>query len=297
MTDSGKWQVLIVDDEESVHSVTKLALTGFSYKGRGIEFTHAYSGAEAREAMQSGKEFAVMLLDVVMETDDAGLQVCNFIRNELKERKVRILLRTGNPGHAPEQEVIMNYEINDYIEKTDLTMGRLINHMVVALRAYRDLWALENAREGYRELVDATGELVANNVPMEFVHGALRQLAALLYLEMKPEHPFWFAMVRGGSEKVELVTGLGLARNVETHLENLPDQQRERLQDALKSGTAVSGNGYHISYARMDSGTIYLLFIAGSGDAISLEDKGLADIFCARIGRFFEQQQEPQSSR
>ncbi len=288
MSESGKWQVLIVDDEESVHSVTKLALTGFSYKGRAIEFTHAYSAAEAREAMQSGKQFAVVLLDVVMETDDAGLQVCNFIRNELKEKKVRILLRTGNPGQAPEQEVIMNYEINDYIEKTDLTMGRLINHMVVALRAYRDLSALENAREGYRELVDATGNLVTRKVPRQFVHGALQQLAALLYLEARPDQPYCFAMVRGSGDDLEVVAVL--TRGEDADPPELPAAQKKVIQDAISAAASQAGGGHYASFARMDSGTPYVLYISTSDHQISEDDRALADIFCARIGRFFEQQ-------
>jgi len=42
-----------------------------------------------------------VLLDVIMETDQAGLDLVEFIRDTLKNETVRIILRTGQPGQAP----------------------------------------------------------------------------------------------------------------------------------------------------------------------------------------------------
>ena len=119
------WRVLVVDDEEEVHAVSKLALEDFEFNGRGLEMIHAYSGQEAKEIMAKEAEIALILLDVVMETDHAGLEVVQYIREQLGNRFVRIILRTGQPGQAPEYKVITEYDINDYKSKTELTRQKL----------------------------------------------------------------------------------------------------------------------------------------------------------------------------
>jgi len=111
------WQVLIVDDEPAVHEVTKLVMSDFEMDGRGLQFTHCYSAAEARTVLEQRQDIALILLDVVMESEHAGLDLAKHIRDELRNLNVRIVLRTGQPGQAPEEQVIRDYDINDYKEK------------------------------------------------------------------------------------------------------------------------------------------------------------------------------------
>src|SRR5205085_2233833 len=115
------WKVAIIDDDPAVHEGTRFALYDYTLSGQGLEILSAYSAAEGRELMRANPDVAVMLLDVVMETDDAGLGLVDYIRNELKNETVRIILRTGQPGQAPERQVIVDYDINDYKAKTELT--------------------------------------------------------------------------------------------------------------------------------------------------------------------------------
>ena len=133
------WRVLVVDDEPDIHELTELSLRGFTYGGRGLEILRALSGAEARDIMTRKGDIAVALVDVVMETDDAGLRLVDFIRKELGDRFVRLVIRTGQPGAAPEREVIERYDIDDYKDKTELTAQKLFTVMRTALRA----WALQ----------------------------------------------------------------------------------------------------------------------------------------------------------
>ena len=91
-----RWKILIVDDEADVHSVTTYMIKGMDYQGRGFEFFHAYSGHEAKHILSEHHDIAVILLDVVMETDDSGLQLVRYIREVLGNRTVRIVLRTAN---------------------------------------------------------------------------------------------------------------------------------------------------------------------------------------------------------
>jgi CheY-like chemotaxis protein len=114
------WNVLIVDDEESIHAITELVLNNFRFDEHPLHFFNAYSAKEAREILVEQNDIALVLLDVVMESEDAGLELVKYIRNELQNQMVRIVLRTGQPGSAPEEEVITSYDINDYKIKQNL---------------------------------------------------------------------------------------------------------------------------------------------------------------------------------
>jgi len=149
------WTILIVDDEPEIHAVTRLALEGFEFDGKPIGFVDAHSAEEARELIQQHSDTALVLLDVVMEEEDSGLQFVKFVREEMRLPLARIILRTGQPGVAPEESVILEYDINDYKAKTELTSARLFASVVLALRGYRDLRALEaTRRDNERVLIE-----------------------------------------------------------------------------------------------------------------------------------------------
>ena len=135
--------VLVVDDDETVIQVTRLLLSRFRFDGHALELICASSGHEAIDILSQRDDLAIVLLDVVMESDDSGFQVVNFIRNTLNNHTLRILLRTGQPGLAPERQVINDYDINDYIAKTEATTNRLSLSMTNALRSYRDILRAE----------------------------------------------------------------------------------------------------------------------------------------------------------
>jgi signal transduction histidine kinase len=137
--------VLIVDDDRDVHAITRIVLDGYSFKGRRIDLLSAHSAAEARAIFAARSDIAVVLIDVVMETDDAGLRLTRDIRDSIGNRRVRIILRTGQAGHAPEREVIVDYDINDYRTKTELTVEKMFVMMTAALRGYHDLVLIEEA--------------------------------------------------------------------------------------------------------------------------------------------------------
>ncbi|MFT7403069.1 sensor histidine kinase [Zhongshania sp.] len=158
-SENNTWKILIVDDEEEIHVVTRLALHDFSFGGRNLEFVSAYSGQQARKLIQENPDAAIILLDVVMETDDAGLEVARYIRQELGNHFVRIILRTGQPGLAPERRVLKVYDINDYRAKTELTQDRLFSVIYTALSSYRDLIALARNRHQLIGLVNEIEQL------------------------------------------------------------------------------------------------------------------------------------------
>jgi signal transduction histidine kinase/DNA-binding response OmpR family regulator len=178
--DATPWQILIVDDEEEVHQVTAIAMLDVKFKGRPIAFLHAYSAAEAREVLQASPDIAIVLLDVVMEEDDAGLKLVRHIRDRMRNRRVRIVLRTGQPGQAPERDVVMDYDINDYKTKTELTRQKLLTCIVSALRAYDDIVLLEKGRNGLQQVIGAADTLLQALSEESFAAQTLRQINALI---------------------------------------------------------------------------------------------------------------------
>jgi len=152
--------LLVVDDDEAVLQVTRLVLSRFRYKSRSLEILEASSAAQAKATLALRPDIAVILLDVVMESDDAGLRLVEHIRHELNNHHVRILLRTGQAGYAPERQVVQDYDINDYLVKSDATQSRLFLSLTAAIRSFSDiLRAEELARriaeaEHQRQLAD-----------------------------------------------------------------------------------------------------------------------------------------------
>lgn len=133
------WHVLVVDDDQAVHDVTRLILSDFHFNNRPMQLKFAYSAGEAKEFLVQANEFSVILLDVVMETDHAGLDLVTYIRNVLKNQLLRIILRTGQPGQAPELNLMVEYDINDYQAKTELTAEKMRSCMTSALQSFKDI--------------------------------------------------------------------------------------------------------------------------------------------------------------
>jgi CheY-like chemotaxis protein len=145
------WRVLVVDDEPDIHSMTRLVLKGFRFRGRPLVLYEAHSAREAREVLNTHGEMAVILLDVVMESEHAGLELIPYIRDTMGHIDTRIILRTGQAGAAPERHVILNFDINDYKSKTELSADKMFTSMVAALRAFDNLKSLDNARCAERQ--------------------------------------------------------------------------------------------------------------------------------------------------
>ena len=137
------WPVLIVDDDDEIHKLSKLVLNNYQYQGKNLTLYHAYNSEQALKFIQSIDNLSLILLDVVMETDDAGLKIAGHVREVFNNTLVRIILRTGQPGEMPEHEVMLNYDINDYKSKTELTKQRLFTSITASLRTYEHLIQLD----------------------------------------------------------------------------------------------------------------------------------------------------------
>ena len=156
------WLILVVDDEPDVHSMTALILADLRYRERPLRLISAYSAAEAKQYLEHYPNIAVALIDVVMEEDHAGLHLIRAIRRELRNSDIRLILRTGQPGQAPQRQVVLDYDINDYRSKAELTADDLVISIIAALRSYEHIVSIETkVAERTRELLDSREHLRA----------------------------------------------------------------------------------------------------------------------------------------
>ena len=165
--DAEAWPILVVDDEPDVHTVTKLAIGELQYQGRPVALHHASNSSEARAALAK-QQFAVALFDVVMDTDNAGLELVKHLRDSLGEQQTRIIIRTGQPGTAPEWSTVTDYDVNGYEDKATATAQRMRTAVLTALRGFDQLQQLERAR----------AEVAKQNHGLRTLVGTLRVMAA-----------------------------------------------------------------------------------------------------------------------
>lgn len=279
------WPILLVDDEADVHAATQLALKGMHLEGRSLAFFHAYSAQEARALLASGQRFAVALIDVVMETDDAGLQLVRHIREELGDTALRIVLRTGQPGYAPELQTIEQYDINDYKTKSELTQVRLFITLAMAVRSYAQIRQLELSRRGLEQILTATRVLGQPAGLEQFAQGLVTQLCALLQLEA---HCLVCAAMREGERPPYVLAAAGRYQGwMGMQLSALPQERvKTRLLQALSSQAHNFDDGASLFFAGAHE--THLAVFVDIPRALQPLELGLLQVFCSNIAVAFE---------
>ena len=289
------WQVLIVDDDESVHQVTQLVMSDFEFDGRALQFTHCYSAAEARTMLAAAAPFALILLDVVMESDHAGLDLVRHIREELGDGEVRIVLRTGQPGQAPQAYVLKTYDINDYREKTDLTHAKLSAVFYSALRGYRDLMRLERARSGLRRSIDAITHVGDSDNLRAFCSAVLEQASALLghggegvcASRRPPQIDAYAAAPQADRLRVLAVTPAYAGLPSDETLAQLPAPVAAAFERCMRERRDHHGDHCYACYYRTGEGNESLLYMAFS-DPVGEAERELLALFSANVAITYE---------
>lgn len=291
---NGSWKVLIVDDEPEVHAVTRLALNDFSFQQKRLEFISAYSGEEAQKILATQPDIAVVLLDVVMETDDAGLKVASYIRETLGNHFVRIILRTGQPGQAPERQVIVNYDINDYKSKTELTAQKLFTVMMSSLRSYRDIISLEQSRQGLEKIINASVDLFSSHSMEQFIDGVLQQLTSVLGCD-EDALIVSSSLVAGNMQTTDphdlvVFAGQGEFERKEGKpiKEVLDPALLEAFEAALQTKDIVYRDNYLVAYCCSKFTQGSLLYVSGLPGPMNENQKKLIELFAQNVQVAYE---------
>ena len=242
------WLILVVDDEPDIHAMTGLILEEVRYRGRALKLLHAYSASEARSVLSGNAAIAVAVIDVVMEEDHAGLHLIRAIRQELGNSEIRLLLRTGQPGRAPQRQVILDYDINDYRSKAELSSDDLVISVVAALRSYEHIVAIETrVAERTKELLASREHLRAILESSPVGVGAIGTKGDLLFANLRFSEMF-------GIRPENL-----LGSDVPSFL--VDPVERARYQDLIMRGQPIRDTELRMS--RKDGSTFWALL---SGD-------------------------------
>ena len=282
-----RWKIAVIDDEPAVHDGTRFALSDYRLHGQGLEILSAYSAAEGRELMRRHSDVAVVLLDVIMETDTAGLGLVEFIRKELKNETVRIILRTGQPGQAPERRVIVDYDINDYKAKTELTADKLFTSLTAALRSYQQLQRMVETRRGLEIIIDAASTLFDFKSMQRLAEGVLTQIGSLLNVDCagilvlrEPQNAHETFSVLAGSGCYSRFIGSDVSQILESDLRRLVEEAFARRHHEFSSRRSVL-------YIRTVSGREVVVVLEAARQ-LSSTDRTLVEIFCSRLSIAFD---------
>lgn len=273
------WKVLVVDDDREVHDITRLALAGLSVDGHQVSLLSVFSAEAARATLRAHADIGMVLLDVVMESDDAGLELARWIRQDLGNTRVRIVLRTGQPGLAPEQRVMSDYDIHDYRDKTELTARRLATTVLGALRSYRDLCTIDGQKSGLERLLTASATLYEPQPFGGFIHAVLRQLSALV----SPQDSAMFFQGRdlGHTEHPAVVAGTGRFERVVGRpvAEVVDETVWHDIGLLLRTHQPVRRPSYSLFAIFRDSQVWAAVMLEGLGE-LGPWDQRLVELFC-----------------
>src|SRR5947209_2316710 len=281
------WKVAIIDDDPAVHEGTRFALYDYSLNGSGLELLSAYSAEEGRRLLRDHSDVAVVLLDVVMETDSAGLDLVGFIRHELKNETVRIILRTGQPGQAPERRVIVDFDINDYKAKTELTADKLFTTLTAALRSYQQLQRMVETRRGLEIIIEAASALFDFKSMQRLAEGVLTQIGSLLNVDCAG-----ILVLREGQnahETFSVLAGSGCySRFIGSDVSDIIEKDLRRLvEEAFARRRHEFSARRSVLYIKTLSGREVVVVLEAARN-LSDTDRALVEIFCSRLSIAFD---------
>ncbi len=282
------WTIAVIDDDFAVHEGTRFALSDYSLNGQPLRILSAYSAAEGRKLMADNPDIAAVLLDVIMETDDAGLDLVEYIRNELRNETVRIILRTGQPGQAPERRVIVDYDINDYKAKTELTADKLFTSLTAALRSYQQLERMVQTRRGLEIIIDAASTLYDFKSMQRLAEGVLTQIASLLNVDCAG-----ILVLRDDGtpgDGFSVLAGSGCYSRYmlgETSAPSMDGDLRLMVEDAFRRRAHEFADQRTVLYVQTGSGR-ELVVLLQAPRPLSETDRSLVQIFGSRLSIAFD---------
>jgi len=141
------WKVLVVDCRLSVHKATGLLLDNMSFAGKKFEIIESYSLGESKEVLLSDSNIALVLMDVEVGGENIGLDLIDFIRKDLRNEKIRIVLRTGYPNFSVE-EIVEKYHIDGCLAEEEISLSQFKFVIFGAIQTYNQIVSVTNYLQG-----------------------------------------------------------------------------------------------------------------------------------------------------
>ena len=286
-----KWKLLIVDDDKEVHTLTKLALCQFTFDCKAIDFLSAYSTTEGKKLLLDNMDTAVVLLSIIIDKEDSALQMAHYIRTKLNNHLMRIIFRTNQPNQAPKHKVVVEYDINDYKDKTELTTQKLHTTVVTALRSFRDMSIVEVNRRSVKRIIESSASMFELQSISEFTSRVLAQLMSLLHINPSTlycdasslavtkvtQHDFKVLAATGNYES--LVGTIGK--------QGAPLIVHDDIMSAFRQKQSLYLHDRFVIYFCSKQGSENIIYLDGIA-ALSNWDRDLVDFFCTNVSIAFD---------
>jgi len=281
------WHILIVDDEPAIHDVTNLVLKNSTILDKKLVLHSAFSAQEAKKLLQSDIEFCMGFIDVVMESDHAGLELITWIREELKNSTIRLILRTGQAGSAPEERVISQYDIHDYKTKTELTQRKLTTCVYSCIRSYRDITTISKSLEAFKKLIASSTSILKVDKISEFASAALTNLLSLMAIDSSSVY-----IVRHETDIFDRIEETYLACSgkfgeIPANIDNISDDIKGKINTAFVNKSTDFNDQYFISYYKTSHDACAVLYIEFTSPPSGFQND-LAEIFSTNIALVLE---------
>jgi response regulator RpfG family c-di-GMP phosphodiesterase len=201
------------------------------------------------------------------------------------------VLRTGQPGQAPEEKVIVDYDINDYKEKTELNRTKLFTTVFTALRAYRDIIKIEDARiyqelyrSGLERVIASTSSVLEQRTLQQFFSGLLQQVVSLLRSDQ--------------ASALLQITGVGAIYSEHDYRviaqisddsgdDSIDGEIYQYLNKAIESKCSIYEDDILVGYFPSQGDKVSLLFLKGIKSLSSI-DRKLLEVFSGNVSLAFD---------
>lgn len=276
---------MVVDDDESVHQITRLVLADAVIENRQLDIVSAYSSAEAQEILKNDDTFCMAFVDVVMETDHAGLELVEWIRKDIRNQAIRLILRTGQAGSAPEAKVIKEFDINDYKEKTDFTAGKMTTTVYASIRAYRDIMTIQRSLDAFKQLIKSTHDLLKISQFKPFGSAALNHLLTLMDVDSSALYIARSQRDFDDDENTNLIiacTGKYVCESDSLDTSEISYEVKSLIKKAFDEKCHFNSDEYFVGYYETSPDSSSVLYIEFEDDAEHFRSS-LAELFATNV--------------
>ncbi|MGI2143017.1 DUF3369 domain-containing protein [Shewanella frigidimarina] len=283
------WKIAIIDDEPGIHDVTKFALSHFELEGRKLAFYSSFSAEEGFILLRDEPDIALAFIDVVMENDHAGLDLVERIRGELNNHSTRIILRTGQPGCAPEERVIREFDINDYKAKTELTATKLKSCVYASLRSYRDIKTIEQSQLGMEKVIQASSSVLLSHTLHNFGSAVLEQTLQLLNLNSSALYLTSFRKDLYQDTHMNLLAATGnmVSYSEIENIQSLPGEVKEYIIQAISLEKSIVHDNIYVGFYKFGQDVTSILYLQHDSALTPLQVR-ILELFAANVSLTFE---------